>query len=393
MTEEKIETKLRKVEKNLYIDTIELLDELGLKKNDKVLLITGATHTKILGEKFKDGLEKNSGYKIKHFIVERVDSPSITDALEIAQAEGVKVVISRGSGKSCDLAKYISSYLKIPFINIPSAPTNDAIASPLVVIKDEKGFSPHSIRALPPYGVLIDEKEIINSPPELVRAGIGDISDKILANYEWKLETKLFKEGKIDKIEVPFNKDVAEKCINAQKSVFNTILEMKEVNEKNIPWGPKAAGWEKCVLQLTYALCDCGKAMSSIIPYSSRPCSGAGHSFSHALDILLPNPESHGIEVSEGVRIAHYFIETYTNEKLDINFEKLKEVLDYTNTIMKWEGSKKEEKVNYMNKGILKAIELSRERPRLTTFNYLSDFVFNGKKYPKVDEKFLEEIC
>lgn len=392
MTEGKIETKLRRVEKDLYKDTIELIDELNLKKNDKILLITGTTHTKILGEMLKNEIEKNSNYEVKHFTVEKVDSPSITDALELAQKENVKVVISRASGK-CDLAKYISSYLKIPFINIPSAPTNDAIASPLVVIKDEKGFSPHSIRALPPYGVLIDEKEIIKSPPDLVRAGIGDLSDKILANYEWKLETKLSKEGKIDenKIEVPFNKEIAEKCINAQKSVFNTILEMKEINENKIPWGPNAVGWEKCVLQLTYALCNCGKAMSSITPYSSRPCSGAGHSFSHALDILLPIPEPHGIEVSEGVRIAHLLLETYANEKLDITFEKLKEVLNYTNTRMKWKGIENEGKMNYLNNGIFKAMELGRERPRITTFNYLSDFIFNGK-LPKIDKKFLEEI-
>lgn len=396
MVEERIETKLRKVEKDLHRDAVELFDELNLSKGSKLVKIletTGPTKTKILGKKLKEGIEKISRYEIKGFVIQQVDSPTITNAIEYAQKENVAAVVSRGSGKACDAAKYIGYILRIPYINIPSAPTNDAIASPLVVIKDEKGFPPHSIRAFPPYAVLIDEDQIAEAPIDLVRLGIGDLSDKILANYEWALETKLYKEGKNEKenIEALYDKKISEMCVNAQKSTYNIFMEMRKITGgTGIPFGYSHPQWKKGVLALTYALCQCGKAMGSIEPYSSRPCSGSGHAYSHALDMILPNPEPHGLEVAEGSRIAHLLLEKCIGEKpFGMGYNELTQILEYTGTAMKWKGIKGEEKKKYMVKGVVKAKELSRGRPRLTEFNYLEDF---HKPKISIDYKFVREI-
>jgi glycerol-1-phosphate dehydrogenase [NAD(P)+] len=65
------------------------------------------------------------------------------------------------------------------------------------------------------------------------------------------------------------------------------------------------------------ALISCGVAMS--IAGSSRPCSGAEHLFSHALDTINPNRAMHGEQVGVGTILTAYLQEA--------NWEQIRDTL------------------------------------------------------------------
>ena len=162
----------------------------------------------------------------------------------------------------------IAYNLGIPFVSVPTAASHDGIASPFVSIKG--GDKPHSLVATAPLGVFVDIDIIKKAPKKLLASGCGDLLANIIAVRDWEL-------GR-DKTGEYYGRYAADLALMSAKIVMESSK------------GFAKKGLDARVI--VEALISAGVA--SCIAGSSRPCSGAEHLFSHALDKLAPSVGLHG---------------------------------------------------------------------------------------------------
>ncbi|MCL1966212.1 MAG: NAD(P)-dependent glycerol-1-phosphate dehydrogenase [Candidatus Bathyarchaeota archaeon] len=206
-----------------------------------------------------------------------------------------QVLLAIGGGSIIDLTKISSHKQGIPFISIPTTISHDGIASPLASIKQETN-KPYSIITQAPLAIIADTDAISQAPWRSVISGCGDIIAKYTSVKDWNLAHIENKEY------------YGEYAANLAQMSAKLITK----NAKQIQ--PKDTDSLHMILE---ALISCGVSMS--IAGSSRPCSGAEHLFSHALDIISPNHAMHGEQVGVGTILTAYLQEA--------NWEQIRETL------------------------------------------------------------------
>lgn len=237
-----------------------------LIKPKKVSLISGIHVKKILRQKIEKSLENK---KIK--FVWHISKDNQFSSLKKIQM-GVKkdhsdIIAGIGGGRSVDTAKMVAFNLDIPFVSVPTAASHDGIASPFVSIKSDK---PHSIVASAPLGVFVDIDIIKKAPSRLLASGCGDLVANISAVKDWKLGRD--KTGEY----------------YGRYSANLAIMSAEIVMEQSSQYAKKGLDARVIVEALISA------GVASCIAGSSRPCSGAEHLFSHALDKIAPGKGLHG---------------------------------------------------------------------------------------------------
>lgn len=111
------------------------------------------------------------------------------ETVTVCNAEILKfspdVVVGLGGGKAIDAAKAAAENAGVPIIVAPTAASNDAPTSRLIVINDAE-HRPIEIRFLKlnPLVVLVDTEVIVRAPPRLFAAGIGDAISKNLEAHQ-----------------------------------------------------------------------------------------------------------------------------------------------------------------------------------------------------------------
>ncbi len=183
----------------------------------------------------------------------------------------VNAVVGIGGGKALDFAKYTAHLLKIPFISVPTAVSNDGFCSPNCSILVEGRRK--SVKASIPFGVVIDLDIIKNSPLACLYSGLGDMMSKVTALWDWK---KAFQKGY-----ERYNDFASLMAYNSMDLLF--IRHSTDI---------KSAGFQR---SLANSLLISGIAME--IAGTSRPASGPEHLISHALDQLSRRPKMHGLQV------------------------------------------------------------------------------------------------
>ena len=178
-----------------------------------------------------------------------------------------ELIVGVGGGRSVDIAKIIGFNLDLPFVSIPTSASHDGIASPFVSIKGNK---PHSVVATAPLGVFVDVDIIKKAPKKLLASGCGDLIAKITAVRDWQLGR-----DKTGEYYGRYSADLA-------------LMSAKILMEHSSRFSKKGLD----VREVVEALISAGVA--SCIAGSSRPCSGAEHLFSHAVDKLEPGIGLHG---------------------------------------------------------------------------------------------------
>lgn len=88
---------------------------------------------------------------------------------------GAETVIGAGGGKALDAARAAAAELGKPFVSCPTIASTDAPCSAVSIIYTEAGVV-EEIRTLPcnPVLVLVDTRVIVQAPPRLLVAGMGD---------------------------------------------------------------------------------------------------------------------------------------------------------------------------------------------------------------------------
>jgi len=177
------------------------------------------------------------------------------------------LIIGIGGGRSVDIAKMIAFNLKKSFVSLPTAASHDGIASPFVSVRGDK---PHSLVATAPLGVFVDIDIIRKAPKKMLSSGCGDLVANMIAVRDWEL-------GR-DKTGEYFGRYSANLAsMSAEILIENSAVYAKKGLDVRV---------------IVEALISAGVA--SCIAGSSRPCSGAEHLFSHALDRLAPGVGLHG---------------------------------------------------------------------------------------------------
>jgi len=239
---------------------------ISLEKPKKVSLVTGEHVKKILQKKIEKSL-RVSKIKFVWHIAKDNELRSIKNVQNKVKKDKGELVVGIGGGRSVDIAKMIAFNLKKPFVSIPTAASHDGIASPFVSVKSDK---PHSIVATAPLGVFVDIDIIKKAPKHLLASGCGDLIANIIAVKDWEL-------GR-DKVGEYYGR----------YSANLSLLSAKIVIENSELFAKKGLD----VRVIVEALISAGVA--SCIAGSSRPCSGAEHLFSHALDKIAPGVGLHG---------------------------------------------------------------------------------------------------
>lgn len=256
----------------------EISQRLGF--TDSALIVTGSKTGEIAGKTVKAILE-SEGLRVETLRVELATMWDVRAVEERIKTLKPQVVLGVGGGTKIDIAKLSSARQGTPFISVPTTASHDGIASPLSSIKGLE--KPYSVMAQAPIAIVADTNVIKQAPFRLVASGCGDVIAKFTAVRDWKLAH--------EEVGEYYGEYAASLALMSAELVIQNAKHIRPENEEGL----------RVLLE---ALISCGVAMS--IAGSSRPCSGAEHLFSHALDMIKPNSSMHGERCGVGTIMMAY---------------------------------------------------------------------------------------
>jgi glycerol-1-phosphate dehydrogenase [NAD(P)+] len=226
--------------------------------------------------------------------MESVDQ--VTAALKARGGPAVAVAV--GSGTINDLTKLASHHLGRPYLVAGTAASMDGYTAFGASITDRGAKQNFACPA--PQAVVADLEVMRRAPPELLAAGYGDLTAKIVCGADWILADALG----IEPIDAPAWA-IAQEGLGA-------ALE----NPAGLCRGESAA-----LGAFVEGLLLGGFAMQHL--RSSRPASGAEHQFSHLWDMERHTHNgaapSHGFKVG----VATHFIAILYEQVLEVPFDRL----------------------------------------------------------------------
>lgn len=256
----------------------EVVQRLGL--SGSALIVAGEKSFEIAGKQVRDLLSQTC-MTVDTLLVETATIKDVLMVEERIQAWKPRVLIGVGGGTKIDAAKLCSFRQGIPFISVPTTLSHDGIASPLASIKGAD--KPYSIMAQAPLAIIADTDIIAQAPWRSVISGCGDVIAKFTAVKDWKL-------AHTERDEY-YGEYAASLALMSARLVMKNAELIKPGNDEGL----------RVLLE---ALISCGVAMS--IAGSSRPCSGAEHLFSHALDMVKCPHGMHGEQCGVGSILTAY---------------------------------------------------------------------------------------
>ncbi len=242
------------------------------------LILTGPHTYKIAASKIEEEIQADLS------IIEKSTISTIEDTQCLICDNSNDVIIGVGGGRIMDSAKLSASWTTLPWISVPTSPSNDSMSSQAISFllsreAEEKGKSK---KAHAPLGVVIDMDIVEKAPRRMLIAGCGDLISNYTAVRDWELAHRLKGEY--------YSEYAAALSMMSAKLVVENARMVKDTPDEGARLVVKG-------------LVSSGVAMS--IAGSSRPASGSEHLFSHALD-LLGCKAYHGEQSGVGTIMMNY---------------------------------------------------------------------------------------
>ncbi len=192
------------------------------------------------------------------------------------------VLVGIGGGRTLDVAKYAGTLAGIPVVAVATNLAHDGIASPVASLEHNGRKGSYGVQM--PMGVVVDLDYVRRAPRRQRTSGVGDVIAKICAVADWELSHRVNGEA-LDGLAVTLARLSAESIIERTDDIDSPLF----------------------LRTLAESLVLCGMAM--VVAGSSRPCSGACHEISHAIDLLYPGRTTHGEQCGVGALFATYLRE------------------------------------------------------------------------------------
>jgi glycerol-1-phosphate dehydrogenase [NAD(P)+] len=211
-----------------------------------------------------------------------VVSGSLASARELGAAlrsTSIDALVGIGGGGTIDVAKYAAGLVGLPFVSVATTLTHDGLASPVAVLEADGHKGSYGVHA--PIAVIVDLDYVAAGPLRHVQSGIGDAVSNLSAIRDWQLAQAVRGEA-IDGLAVTMARTAGAAVLHS----------------------PQPTASIEFLSTLADSLVLSGIAMT--VAGNSRPCSGAEHEISHAINALYPNDRLHGETVAVGTLFASY---------------------------------------------------------------------------------------
>lgn len=206
--------------------------------------------------------------------------------LQAAQELGEKLrqrpydaVVGIGGGKTIDVTKWAAARYALPMVTVATSLVHDGLASPVASLAHDGGLGSYGVHI--PIAVVVDLDFAAAAPPELTRAGIGDLLSNLNAVADWRL---------------------AHECLG--EPMDGLAVTLAQVGAEAVLHHPGRLTDEGFLTLLAEGLINSG--LAAAVCGSSRPCSGGCHEISHAIDLLYPGTAAHGEQVGLGALFCTY---------------------------------------------------------------------------------------
>lgn len=204
--------------------------------------------------------------------------PAAADAASAINDSHYDAIVGVGGGALLDSTKFVASRVGLPMVSVAANLAHDGIASPVAVLVNNGRRVSFGVPM--PVAVVVDTDVVRRSNPRLLRAGIGDVLSNLTAVEDWRLA-----------------------YARGTDSYDGMAASLARVAAEAVVHHPAGIDDESFLRTLAEALLLSGLAMAGA--GSSRPCSGACHEISHAIDYLLPDLSSpHGEQVGVGALMS-----------------------------------------------------------------------------------------
>ena len=252
----------------------ELLTDRRISANGHVAVVVGPGQGEQIVAAVQPSLENADMYPVEGGTVQA--GLGLAEALRSGSYDAV---VGVGGGRTLDVAKYAASMTGLPMVAVATNLAHDGIASPVASLEHDGRKGSYGVHI--PIAVVVDLDYVRRCPAEQLRSGIGDVLSNLGALADWELAHRERGEA-VDGLAAAFARSAAESLLHRTDGVEA----------------------EPFLTALAEALVLSGLAMA--VAGSSRPCSGACHEISHAIDALYPGSASHGEQVAVGALFATF---------------------------------------------------------------------------------------